>query len=172
MTENRPSRQSTNQSPFDAARGDGAPVERSAVGSPQAAFPEDIDVAIVAHNNLAALPATLQALLDSGCAPSRITLVDVAGTDGDRRKDARDGAGCVQGLPQGTAAQHDLAAGHEVGGHGPEGQLEVANVAVTHPLTDRGPLCGFLMLFPPTVIVLPPPVAAARQCSGIWSPGR
>jgi len=82
MTENRPSRQSTNQSPFDAARGDGAPVERSAVGSPQAAFPEDIDVAIVAHNNLAALPATLQALLDSGCAPSRITLVDVAGTDG------------------------------------------------------------------------------------------
>src|SRR5439155_6051189 len=65
-----------------AARGDGEPVEPSAVGSPQAAFPEDIDVAIVAHNNLAALPATLQALLDSGCPPNRITLVDVAGTDG------------------------------------------------------------------------------------------
>jgi len=47
-----------------------------------AGFPEDVDVAIVAHNNLAALPATLQALLASGCRPDRITVVDVAGTDG------------------------------------------------------------------------------------------
>jgi len=45
-------------------------------------FPDDVDVAIVAHNNLAALPGTLQALADAGCPPERITVVDVAGTDG------------------------------------------------------------------------------------------
>jgi len=45
-------------------------------------FPSDVDVAIVAHNNLAALPATLAALADAGCPSDRITVVDVASTDG------------------------------------------------------------------------------------------
>jgi len=54
----------------------------AAAGSQESGFPADVDVAIVAHNNLAALPATLQALLDSGCPADRITIVDVAGTDG------------------------------------------------------------------------------------------
>ena len=51
-------------------------ANQSAVGSPRQSavggpFPEDIDVAIVAHNNLASLPGTLQALLDAGCPPDR-----------------------------------------------------------------------------------------------------
>ena len=46
------------------------------------AFPEDVDVAIVAHNNLAPLPATLASLAEAGCPPDRITVVDVASTDG------------------------------------------------------------------------------------------
>lgn len=45
-------------------------------------FPGDVDVAIVAHNNLAALPATLASLADAGCPPDRMTVVDVASTDG------------------------------------------------------------------------------------------
>jgi GT2 family glycosyltransferase len=45
-------------------------------------FPPDIDVAIVAHNNLTALPATLESLAASGCPPDRITVVDVLSTDG------------------------------------------------------------------------------------------
>lgn len=45
-------------------------------------FPDDIDVAIVAHDNLAALPATLDSLAAAGCPAGRITLVDVASTDG------------------------------------------------------------------------------------------
>jgi GT2 family glycosyltransferase len=45
-------------------------------------FPADVEVAIVAHNNLDALPATLAALDGAGCPPERITVVDVASTDG------------------------------------------------------------------------------------------
>jgi GT2 family glycosyltransferase len=45
-------------------------------------FPSDVAVAVVAHNNLAALPATLASLVDAGCPLSRITVVDVASTDG------------------------------------------------------------------------------------------
>jgi GT2 family glycosyltransferase len=45
-------------------------------------FPSDIDVAIVAHNNLSALPATIASLADSGCPADRITVVDVLSTDG------------------------------------------------------------------------------------------
>ena len=45
-------------------------------------FPGDVDVAIVAHNNLAALPATLASLAAAGCPPDRIVVVDVASTDG------------------------------------------------------------------------------------------
>ena len=45
-------------------------------------FPSDVDVAIVAHNNLAVLPATLAALADAGCPSDRMTVVDVASTDG------------------------------------------------------------------------------------------
>ena len=57
----------------------GSHPSQSAAGS---RFPEDVDVAIVAHNNLASLPGTLQALFDAGCPPDRITVVDVAGSDG------------------------------------------------------------------------------------------
>jgi GT2 family glycosyltransferase len=45
-------------------------------------FPADVDVAIVAYNNLDVLPATLASLADAGCPPDRITVVDVASTDG------------------------------------------------------------------------------------------
>ncbi len=45
-------------------------------------FPADVDVAIVAYNNLDVLPATLAALAGAGCPPDRITVVDVASTDG------------------------------------------------------------------------------------------
>src|SRR5471032_3144736 len=45
-------------------------------------FPDDVDVAIVAHNNLVPLPATLASLTEAGCPPERITVVDVASTDG------------------------------------------------------------------------------------------
>lgn len=46
------------------------------------AFPPGIDIAIVAHNNMAALPATLASLAAAGCPSDRITVVDVASTDG------------------------------------------------------------------------------------------
>jgi len=49
---------------------------------PHGQFPADVDVAIVAHNNRAALPATLSSLAADGCPPDRITLVDVRSTDG------------------------------------------------------------------------------------------
>ena len=45
-------------------------------------FPADVDVAIVAHNNLDVLPATLASLAAASCPPGRITVVDVASTDG------------------------------------------------------------------------------------------
>jgi len=50
--------------------------------SRQRGWPADVDVAIVAHNNLAVLPATLRALADAGCPPDRVTVVDTASTDG------------------------------------------------------------------------------------------
>jgi GT2 family glycosyltransferase len=46
------------------------------------AFPDDVDVAIVAHDNLVPLPATLASLAAAGCPEDRITVVDVASTDG------------------------------------------------------------------------------------------
>jgi GT2 family glycosyltransferase len=45
-------------------------------------FPPGVDVAIVAHDNLDVLPATLASLADAGCPPDRITVVDVASADG------------------------------------------------------------------------------------------
>ena len=67
-------------------------------------FPADVQVAIVTHNNLAALPDTLDALAAAGCAPAAITVIDIACTDGTagwlaaqwpairvRRLDANDG---------------------------------------------------------------------------------
>lgn len=45
-------------------------------------FPADVEVAIVAHNNLAMLPDTLGSLANTGCPPDRITVVDVASRDG------------------------------------------------------------------------------------------
>jgi GT2 family glycosyltransferase len=45
-------------------------------------FPSDVDVAIVAHDNLAILPSTLASLAEAGCPLHRITVVDVASSDG------------------------------------------------------------------------------------------
>jgi GT2 family glycosyltransferase len=45
-------------------------------------FPADVEVAIVAHNNLASLPAAVASLEAAGCPPEDITVVDVASTDG------------------------------------------------------------------------------------------
>jgi GT2 family glycosyltransferase len=45
-------------------------------------WPPDVDVAIVAHDNLAVLPAALASLEDAGCPADRITVVDVASGDG------------------------------------------------------------------------------------------
>jgi len=47
-----------------------------------AAFPEDVAVAIVCHNNRATLAATLESVQDAGCPPERVTVVDAASTDG------------------------------------------------------------------------------------------
>ena len=46
------------------------------------AFPADIDVVIVAHNNLDPLRATLDSIAAAGCPAGQIILVDVASTDG------------------------------------------------------------------------------------------
>ncbi|HEV3141232.1 MAG TPA: glycosyltransferase [Vicinamibacterales bacterium] len=45
-------------------------------------WPSDVDVAIVAHDSLSVLPATLQSLVDASCPRERVTIVDVASTDG------------------------------------------------------------------------------------------
>ncbi|HZT76642.1 MAG TPA: glycosyltransferase family 2 protein [Vicinamibacterales bacterium] len=45
-------------------------------------WPVDTEVAIVAHNNLTALPDTIASVRAAGCPPECITLVDVASTDG------------------------------------------------------------------------------------------
>jgi GT2 family glycosyltransferase len=45
-------------------------------------FPSDVEVAIVAHDNLSALPGTLASLAGAACPPDAITIVDVASTDG------------------------------------------------------------------------------------------
>ncbi len=50
--------------------------------SPRSDFPLDVDVAIVSHNNRERLPATLASLAEAGCPGDRITVVDVASTDG------------------------------------------------------------------------------------------
>ncbi len=47
-----------------------------------AAFPEDVAVAIVCHNNRATLAATLESLDAAGCPPERVMVVDAASTDG------------------------------------------------------------------------------------------
>ncbi|NET04035.1 MAG: glycosyltransferase family 2 protein [Symploca sp. SIO2B6] len=46
------------------------------------AFPQDVSVAIVTHNALSYLPATLESLKATGCPNEQITIVDVASTDG------------------------------------------------------------------------------------------
>lgn len=45
-------------------------------------FPHDIDVAIVAHNNLRELSRAIVSLIGAGCPLDRITVVDVASDDG------------------------------------------------------------------------------------------
>ena len=45
-------------------------------------FPADVEIAIIAHDSRDALPATLQALAAAGCPPDRITVVDIASSDG------------------------------------------------------------------------------------------
>jgi GT2 family glycosyltransferase len=53
-------------------------------------FPPDVDVAIVAHNNAGILPATLASIIAAGCPADRISVVDVASTDGTAEWLARD----------------------------------------------------------------------------------
>jgi GT2 family glycosyltransferase len=48
----------------------------------QTHFPDDVEVVIVAHDNLATLPATFDSLVRTGCPHDRMTLVDVCSTDG------------------------------------------------------------------------------------------
>lgn len=50
--------------------------------SPRTDFPADVEVAIVTHNNLETLKATLRSVADAGCANAAIIVVDVASTDG------------------------------------------------------------------------------------------
>jgi hypothetical protein len=45
-------------------------------------WPDDVGVAIVAHNNANVLPAALDSLADAGCPAGRITVVDVKSEDG------------------------------------------------------------------------------------------
>lgn len=45
-------------------------------------FPNDVGVAIIAHNNRETLGPTLSSLERAGCPPSSILVVDVASTDG------------------------------------------------------------------------------------------
>ena len=45
-------------------------------------FPHDVSVAVVAHNARRALWTTIESVLAAGCPPSRVTIVDVASTDG------------------------------------------------------------------------------------------
>src|ERR1700674_1911627 len=53
-------------------------------------FPGDIQVAVVAHNNLGRLQATLQSLAAAGCPLARVTVVDVASRDGTGARLARE----------------------------------------------------------------------------------
>lgn len=62
----------------DAARSETG--DRAPTVTPR--FPADVDVAIVAHDNLTALPATLAALAAAGARPDQITVVDIASADG------------------------------------------------------------------------------------------
>lgn len=45
-------------------------------------FPPDVSVAIVAHNNRGVLPAAIDAILQTGCPESSITVIDAASSDG------------------------------------------------------------------------------------------
>jgi GT2 family glycosyltransferase len=51
-------------------------------GTMTSTFPADVEVVIVAHNNLTSLPAAIASLVTAGCPPADITLVDIASTDG------------------------------------------------------------------------------------------
>lgn len=50
--------------------------------TPRADFPADVEVAVVSHNNLDTLKATLRSVADAGCPNTAIIVVDVASTDG------------------------------------------------------------------------------------------
>lgn len=45
-------------------------------------WPDDTNVAIVAHNSLRALPETVRSVLAAGCPAGRVMVMDVASTDG------------------------------------------------------------------------------------------
>ena len=49
---------------------------------PVESFPSDVTVVIVAHNAAKTLTQTVRAVLETGCPPSRLIIVDVASTDG------------------------------------------------------------------------------------------
>ena len=57
--------------------------------SPLDDFPNDVSVVVVAHNARRALWTTIESVLDAGCPPSRLTIVDVASTDGSVEETAR-----------------------------------------------------------------------------------
>ena len=50
--------------------------------TPRTDFPDDVEVAIVAHNNLQTLKETLGSIADAGCPQARVIVVDVLSTDG------------------------------------------------------------------------------------------
>ncbi len=50
--------------------------------TPRADFPPDVDVVIVAHNNVATLASTIESLQVAGCPIATVTVVDIASTDG------------------------------------------------------------------------------------------
>jgi GT2 family glycosyltransferase len=49
---------------------------------PGGAFPEDVSAAVIAYNGMRTLPMCMRGLEDAGCPPRRITVYDVASTDG------------------------------------------------------------------------------------------
>jgi GT2 family glycosyltransferase len=50
--------------------------------TPRMDFPGDVDAVVVAHDSRERLPATLASLAEAGCPAARVTVVDVASTDG------------------------------------------------------------------------------------------
>jgi hypothetical protein len=98
-------------------------------------FP-DIEVAVVAHNSLSVLPATLDSLVAAGCPAARITVVDVKSDDGT-------GAWLAERWPEVRVRRLDRN----------DGPCPGRNIGITEA-TSR-----FVLLMDPDVQVLPDTVA-------------